>query len=171
MKNMKAYFIRRKYIPLLVILVLLTANIGFIPNAYAASAGSTSSSLQSSNPSGNSSSAMPSGGSTDASGTGTFFQNDSAVVNVPASASSPSIAPPMMTGNENLTASVYSNNPNIIDKVIDYPAAPSIFRLRAPMRGETYQNDGRNGGEILLQGDYKEYGINPYVNGQNRGTE
>ncbi len=32
-----------------------------------------------------------------------------------------------MTGNESLTASVYSNNPDIIDKVTDYPAVPSNF--------------------------------------------
>ncbi|MGD0855669.1 MAG: RHS repeat-associated core domain-containing protein [Dehalococcoidia bacterium] len=119
--------VRRKCISLLVILILLTANIGFIPNAYAASAGSASNSLQASYSSGNSGIETPTSLTDQASGTEASSQNDSAAGSVPASASSPSIAPPMMTNNESLTASVYSNNPNIIDKVIDYPAVPSNF--------------------------------------------
>jgi hypothetical protein len=82
------------------ILILLVANIGFIPNAYADGAGSTSNSLQSSDTSVNSGN-VTQGGSTAPS------QDDSATVNSSASASSPS------------TTSSASNN----------PALPSNFSL------------------------------------------
>ncbi len=128
---MKACFKWSKGISLLVILIMLTASVGFTPGAYAASAGSASNGLQASNPSGNSGNATPSGGSTEqyASGTGAASPNDSAAGNVSPNASSSSIAPPTMTNDESLTGSVYSDqsNPNFIDKVIDYPAMPSNF--------------------------------------------
>jgi guanyl-specific ribonuclease Sa len=37
--------------------------------------------------------------------------------------------------------------------------------------GRTYYNSGRNGEQILPKGNYKEYDINPYIEGQNRGAE
>ena len=37
--------------------------------------------------------------------------------------------------------------------------------------GRTFANDGRDGGQVLPKGNYKEYDVNPYVKGQNRGAE
>lgn len=37
--------------------------------------------------------------------------------------------------------------------------------------GRTYYNSGRNGEQVLPKGNYKEYDINPYIQGVNRGAE
>ncbi|NMB44188.1 MAG: hypothetical protein GX995_08685, partial [Clostridiales bacterium] len=38
--------------------------------------------------------------------------------------------------------------------------------------GRTFKNDGRGGGQVLPDDTiYREYDVNPYVKGQNRGAE
>jgi hypothetical protein len=103
--------VRRKYISLLVILILLAANIGFVPNAYADSTSSAS------NPSGSS------GSVTVQPGTGASAQNENVAGNVYTSNAS-ATAP--FDIQKTLTENVHSNNSDYTDQVIDYPAIPSM---------------------------------------------
>ncbi len=96
---------------LLAILMLLASNTGLIPNAYAASASGTANSIQASSTSGN-------------SGTVASTQNGSVTGNV-YTGQNASIIP--FDIQKALTESVYSDNPDIVDKAIDYPAIPSRY--------------------------------------------
>jgi hypothetical protein len=114
--------IRNKCVSLLIILLLLTANIGYALNAYAASTDNAPSSVQTANPTGNSGSENPN--SVTDQGTGTSSQKDSTSESVSTGSSPSSTTTPVLAdNNEDLTGRVYSQNSN--GQETDYSAVPS----------------------------------------------
>ena len=75
------------------------------------------------------------------------------------------------------TAKIASKSvtPQVPDKAVDVANYVENHNGTPPngyKGGKPFSNDGRNGGQILPQNTtYKEYDINPFVKGQNRGSE
>jgi hypothetical protein len=114
----------KRCVSLLTILTLLTSNSGYIPKAYASSVGNISNKLPISGHSEKNINGTPDNSSTDQpSGIGASTQNDVAE-NIYVDSSLPA---PSFDQKDSLTELVYSENPDVIDKVIDYPAIPSSF--------------------------------------------
>ncbi|MCX6206172.1 MAG: hypothetical protein NTZ19_07970, partial [Bacteroidetes bacterium] len=77
-----------------------------------------------------------------------------------------------------IKSSAYDNIPETARDVVDYASSRNGAAQPGYRGGRTFSNDGREGGQVLPQRDasgnlitYKEYDVNPYVQGQNRGSE
>ena len=70
------------------------------------------------------------------------------------------------------------NIPEAARDVVDYASSRNGAAQPGYKGGRTFSNDGREGGQVLPQRDasgnpitYKEYDVNPNIQGQNRGSE